>query len=148
MRGILIVLLAALSLGFYVESPDAARQRKHEEKTWRREVTRAYNLKALHLFLDKQLHALIQVDGVALAKSSVAPKWKFEGMSLVCGSWSFSADVKTGEFSLSWLYEEVKREDGSSLIRSVVLRCRRISNETFELIRASREEDEVIILSV
>jgi hypothetical protein len=148
MRGILIVFLAALSLGFYVESPDATRQRKREEKTWRRDIGRAYDMEALHRFFETQLQALAEVDGVAFSKSSVDRKWKFEGTSLVCGSWSFRADVKTAEFSISWVYDEAKRDDGSSLIRSVVLRCRRTSRKTFELIRASREEDEIIILSV
>jgi len=151
MKSVVLILLAAvLSCGFVLpETPAERTAREKLERTWRNSVTEHFDLGALRDFLDRQIHAVAVVDGVDVQKSKIEAEWKFSdyGCGLHCGNWEFwTDDFKSGAFRLSWMYEEKKRDDGTTLEKSVMFICRRVSRSAFVLVRAERHEDENVIL--
>lgn len=157
MKTAFMLLIAALSFGFLVDTPESikqrekdAKQRAKEERAWKKAVNRNYDLDALRSFLDDQIQERSVVEGISLAKAKTEDGWRFDGRALICGDWVFSSE-KPGEptFSLSWKYEELKSADDSSLvIKTITLNCSREAKGRYTFISAKREEDEYVILSL
>ena len=95
-RLILAILAGVLLCGFALpETPAERTIREKEARVWRKSITKAYDLKALHAFLEKRIHAITIVDGLELAFSKIQEKWKFDELypGLSCGNWNFSTKV-------------------------------------------------------
>ena len=150
MKHLLVILLAAVSLGFMIDTPESIREREKENRAWKKGITKAYDLKALHAFLEAQIRVLAVVDGVDLRHFKIDEQWKFDEnySGLTCGNWNFwTKDVKSPEFTLLWNYEERKKDDGTVIQKSIELFCQRKSKATFVLDSAKRAEEECVILS-
>ena len=150
MKYLLVIWLAAVSLGFMIDTPESIRKREKENRTWKKGITKAYDLKALHTFLEAQIRILAAVDGVNLRDSKIAEKWKFDEFypGLTCGNWNFWTKAgKSSEFTLVWIYEEQKKNDSTVIQKSIDMICERMSKAVFVLVSAKRAEEEYIILS-
>ena len=152
-----MLLIAALSLGFMIDTPESIKQREKDAKryakearVWRKAVSKSYDLDALRKFLDQQIREHPSVDGISLAKAKTESAWVFDSQMLKCGDWSFSSEKPTGSsFTIWWTYEELKSADGSSvLFKTITLNCSRESKDSFTFLSAKREEDEYIILQI
>jgi hypothetical protein len=157
MKTAFMLLIAALSLGFMIDTPESTKQREKDAKrhvkevrAWRKAVSKNYDLDALRTFLDEQIREHPVVEGISLAKAKTERAWVFEGQRLKCGDWSFSSEKSTGSsFTIWWTYEELKSADGSSVVfKTITLNCSRESKKSYTFLSAKREESEYIILQI
>lgn len=149
MKYLLVILLAAVSLGFMVETPETIKQREKEDRARLKQIKEEYDLKALHRFLEEQLKANPNVKGVDLSRARIARKWTIEGKTLHCGEWTLDPpDPKTSEFTISWTYEDKPNADRNGGIwKSILLICHRKSKNVFILLSVKHSEDEYITLT-
>jgi hypothetical protein len=142
-----VLLLALLSLGFIVETPEGRREVERQHKTWRKQFKRAYDLTALQAFLVEQVKATGEIEGVDLSKSRLAAQWSLEGGVAQCGDWLFIGKVGDAEFALQWTYADIPHPDHSGGIWKIIqLHCRREAKDRFRQLSVSRSEDEYVIL--
>ncbi len=147
-KRLIIALLAAASLAFMVESPESRREVERQQQAWRARIENAYDLRALHDFLKAQINAIPMVEGVALGQAKMTRKWKPSGSAYVCGDWLFVVpDPDSAEFTLTWIYDTTRNAEGTDIQKSVTLHCRRDTRSSFTLVRATRDDDEIIHLT-
>ena len=149
MKKLILVLLAFLSLGFMIETPESIRERERLERTWQRDAKRVVDLGALRSFLAEEIRSRRIVGGVDITTSRLEPKWRKAGMAFQCGDWVFAMPApQTGRFVVFWNYEEARDEEGSLIQRSITFECHRSSRKEFVVDKVEKREDEIVILQL
>ena len=139
MKRIALILIAAvLSCGFLIDTPAAREEQERLHREWAKIVSTRYDLVALTSFLKKTVKEKKSWKGVDLTKPTIGAWWRMGRSVMTSGDWEFSArDPKKNEFTLSFIYEDGKRE--------LTIQCVREENRSFRVLDIS--SDEVVVLT-
>ena len=138
-RIVLILIAAVLSCGFLIETPEGQAEQERLHREWAKTAPTRYDFLALTGFIKKTVEEKRSWQGVDLTKPKIGAEWKVGGSMMTSGDWAFIArDLKKSEFTLSFTYENGKRE--------LTMHCVRDGKKSFHVVHIS--SDEVVVLTL
>jgi hypothetical protein len=131
MKAVFLLLVAVLTCGFIIETPESRREAARTERRWKKDVKAKFDFAALREFLVKTIAETKQFEGIDLTAARLDPQWKFAGSSLTCGDWTFTFGAEDESFQFTYTYADQK---------FVGLECVREKKNSFRLLQVYKDE--------